>query len=242
MGHCSSMSVKCVVSCIRLRTAARRCFWSVQSSNSFKPSLFFCEQALAVIGVCVCVHAHMCVSVCVSDKNTHSHLLNDWNGLTWYTLLISLRKTLHSREFLSSFYLLYTWSRETLFTLPFFPPLCFAFLNHLNVWRGFTTWFHALLLLIFALNVDLCVPPLACCKGSGAKVFKIILFVVAGFITALWSTYPSVVGGFYIYAVVHFVSLQNAVMYKCNTKVTRRRKSSPEATQYLSLGSPHVKC
>lgn len=35
---------------------------------------------------------------------------------------------------------------------------------------------------------------------------------------------------FYIYADVHFVSLQNIVMYKCNTKVSRRASSKKQCS------------
>ena len=42
--------------------------------------------------------------------------------------------------------------------MPFF--FYVLFVNHLNVGRGFITWFSCLLLLIFALNVvELCVQP-----------------------------------------------------------------------------------
>lgn len=90
------------------------------------------------------------LDVCVAD-NTHTQAFTECNRLICYTLLICLRKWLHSRKLLSSFFLFvfYIWSLETLFTSPSY---C-ALLNH--VWRGFITLYYlvsCLLPLIYILS------------------------------------------------------------------------------------------
>lgn len=163
------------------------------------------------------------------------HLLNGWNSLTCYTLLICLRKKkkkLHSREFFSSFYLLYlSFDQGRLFILCFFSFLCFV--KSPKCVKGIFKFhaFNSLILFFFALNVKLCVQPLACCQGSGAKHrFQIVFVFFRSWIRLSVGTVCSRMSSntaeeFSIYAAVHFVSLQNVVMYKCNTKVTHWRES-----------------
>lgn len=91
--------------------------------------------------------------------------------------------------------------------------------------KGFYDYFSCLFdFIFFCLECSRDVTSLLVDTGNGANL-SFIIFVLLNSSQHLGVTLNVLTikhkKEFYIYAVVHFVSLQNIVMYKCNTKVMR---------------------